>query len=53
MSGNVDNIVTYIVVTIDEKISVSAAELVTHRKVHQETITFSLKLRGVNVITCI
>ena len=47
-----DDLVTYLIVTYDDKTSVAAAERVTHRKCLQETLTFSLEDRGFNVITC-
>ena len=50
--GEVDDLVTYIIVTCNGDTSVSAADHVTHRKGLQETVIFYLKVRGVNVITC-
>ena len=52
LSGKLDDLVTYIFVTCDDKIFVAASECMTHRKVLRATITFSSKVRGVNVITC-
>ena len=46
LSGEVDNIVTYLVVTCDEKTSVAAAERVTNLKGLQATVTFSLNDGG-------
>ena len=52
LSSKVDNIVTYPIVTCHDKTSVAADYRVTHRKSLQATVTFHLKGRGVNVITC-
>ena len=51
MYGEVDDLVTYLIVTCNGNISVAASERVSHRKGLQVTITFFLKVRGVNVIT--
>ena len=52
LSVNVYDFVTYIVVTCDDDTYVAAAERVMNRKCLQATIAFSLKVRGVAVITC-
>ena len=52
MYGEVDDIVTYLVVKCNGKTSVAVADRVMHRKGLQATITFYLKVRGVNIITC-
>ena len=51
-SDKVDDLVTYIFVTCNDKTYVATSERVTHRKYLQSTVTFPLKIRGVNVITC-
>ena len=52
MSGEVDDLFTHLVVLYDEKTPVSAAEGIINIKGLQETVIFSLKVTGVNVITC-
>ena len=52
LSGEVDDLVTYIVVTCDDKTSVAADELATHIKGLQAPVKVYLKVRGVNVIMC-
>ena len=42
----------YLVMTCNYEISVAADEIMTHIKVLQSTVAFSLKVRGSNVITC-
>ena len=49
--GEVYDLVMYISVTCDDDTYVAAAERVTHIKVMDSTVTFILKLGGVNVIT--
>ena len=51
LSGELDYLVTYIIVTCNDDTSVATAELVTHRKGLQDKITFILKVGEVNVIT--
>ena len=51
MSGYVDDIVTNLIMTYNDNTYVDVAECATHRKGLQETVTFSLGVRGVNVIT--
>ena len=51
MTGELDYLVTYIIVTCNDDTSVATAELVTHRKGLQDKITFILKVGEVNVIT--
>ena len=51
MSGEVDDLITYLVVICNEKTYVAAAELVTHIQGLQETVKFLLKVRRFNVIT--
>ena len=50
MSGKLDDLITYIIVTCDAKTSVTASGRVRHRKYLQTTVKFILKVRGVNVI---
>ena len=50
-SVEVDDIITYLVVVCNDKTSVVASDIVMHRKGLQSTVTFSLKVRGVNIIT--
>ena len=52
LSGDVDDIFTYLVVACYDDTSVAASDRVAHRKGLQATFAFSLKVRGVNVITC-
>ena len=52
LSGKVDDIITYPIVTRDDKTSVAASELMTHRKFMKATVPNPLKITGVNVITC-
>ena len=52
MSGEVDDITTYLVVIRNDETSIDAAEPVTHKKGLHATFTFSLKVTGVNAITC-
>ena len=49
-SGEVDDFITYLIVTCDYKTSVSSSEHVTNRKGLQATVAFPLEDRGVNVI---
>ena len=51
--GKIDYLVTYLILTCNDNISVYADEHVIHRKGPQEIIAFILKVRGVNVITII
>ena len=51
-SDEVDDLVTYIILKLNNKIFVAAADSVTHRKVLQAPITFTLKVGEVNVTTC-
>ena len=51
LSGEVYDLVTYIVVTCNDETSLAAAESVMHRKFLQATVTFVLKVRGVKIIT--
>ena len=53
MSGEFDDIVTYLIVKCNDETSVAAAERVTHKKGMQATVTFILKVRGVNFISSI
>ena len=46
-----DNLVMYLIVTCDDETSVSTYERVMHRRFLQATITFLLKVSGVNFIT--
>ena len=41
LSGEVDDITTYLVVAYNDKTSIAAAELSTNIKVMQETVAFS------------
>ena len=50
LSGEVYDLVTYLIMTCDDKTSVSAAEGMTIRKCLQAAISFIYKVRGVNVI---
>ena len=50
LSGEVDNIVTYLIVTCYDETFVSAADRVRQRKFLQATVTFILKVKGVNDI---
>ena len=54
LSGKMDDLVTYIIVTCDDDTYVDAAKRLTHRKGPQATIKFLLKVRRFNVIpsTC-
>ena len=52
LSGEVDYLVTYVVVNLYDKTYIAAAELVMHRKYLQATVAVSLKVGGVNIITC-
>ena len=51
LSGEVDDIVTYIIVTGDDETSVATSGRKMHGKGLQATVTFLLKVRGVDVIT--
>ena len=51
MSGKLDDIFTYLIVTFNDDTSVAAAECVTHRKFLQATVAFLLKVGGVKVIS--
>ena len=44
-----DNIVAYLIVACNDKTSVSASEIVTHRKGPQETVAFILNVRGLTL----
>ena len=48
-----DDIVTYLIVTCNDKIYVSTVQCVMHQRGLHATIVFVLEVRGVNVITCI
>ena len=52
MSGKVDDLVMYIIMMCNDETAIATAERVTLIKGLQSTITFSLKVRGVNVIAC-
>ena len=47
----VDDIVTYLIVPLNDKTSVDAAERVMNRKGLQETVKFLLRVRVLSVIT--
>ena len=51
LSGKVDDIVMYLVVTFDYKTYVAVDERVMYIKVLQATVTFILKVGRFNVIT--
>ena len=51
LSGKVDDIVMYLVVTFDDKTYVAVDERVMYIKVLQATVTFILKVGRFNVIT--
>ena len=51
LSGKMDDLVTYIIVTCDDDTYVDASKGLTHRKGPQATIKFLLKVRGFNVIS--
>ena len=51
LSVNVGDLVTYLIVMCNDESSISSDRIATHRKVLQATVTFSLKVRGVNFIT--
>ena len=46
-----DDIVTYLIVTCDDKTFVISDERMTHQKGLHETITFILEVRGLKVVT--
>ena len=48
-TGNVDDLVTYLIVTCNDDTYVAADELVKHRKGLQASIKFILEVRGVSV----
>ena len=50
-SGKADDLCTYLIVMFNYETSVAVSERVMHKKGLQETVTFLLKVRGVNVIT--
>ena len=50
LSGMVDYLVMYLIVTFDDETYIAADECMTHQKGLQETVTFILRVRGVNVI---
>ena len=52
LSGKVDDLVTYLVVTCYDKTTVAAAGRRTHIKVLQATAAFSFKVEGAHGITC-
>ena len=51
MSGDVDDLVTYFIMTCNDNTSVDKTDCVTHIKGLQEIVTFFLKVMGVNFIT--
>ena len=51
LSNEVDDLVTYLIVTLYDETSVSAAERVTLREGLQATVTFIIKVKGVIAIT--
>ena len=50
LSGEVYDLIMYIIVAYNDATSVAVDKHVTHRKGLQETVVFILKVRGVNVI---
>ena len=52
LSSQVNYLVMYRIVTCGDDKSIATAERVMHRKYLQATITFILKVRGLNVIMC-
>ena len=52
LSGELDDIVTYLGVEWDDKSSVSVSERVKYIIGPQATVAFYLKGRGFNIITC-
>ena len=50
LSGKVDDIVMYLIVTCDDKTSVAIYECVTHQKGLHATVVFLLEVNGVNII---
>ena len=51
LSGEVDDIFTYIILTFYGKTSAVASEIVMHRKGLQKTVILLLKFGGVNFVT--
>ena len=47
-----DDLATYLIMMYEDETSVAAAERVMNRKGLKATVTFPLKVRGVNVIRC-
>ena len=52
LSGEVDDILSYHIITCDGNNSIAASKRIIERKVLQSTVAFTLKFRGVNVIIC-
>ena len=48
-----DDLVTYLIVTCNENTSIDSYYLVTHIKRLQATVTFLVKVSGVNIIMSI
>ena len=50
LSGEVNDIITYLILKCNDNTSIASSEVLTHRKGMQATDSFLLKDRGVNVI---
>ena len=51
LSFDVDDLVTYLIVTCDDETSVRTAQCVMHRKDFHATAVFVLEVREVNLVT--
>ena len=52
LSGEVNDIIKYLILKCNDNTSIASSEVLTHRKGMQATATFLLNVRAVNVITC-